>query len=366
MEKKVVKQDLVEGLAARRSISKKKAEAFVHAVFDVIEEGLLADQLVKVKGIGTFKLITVDSRESVNVNTGERIVIESHSKVSFTPDPGLRDHVNRPFADFETVILNDETKTEDMERIDEPETLEEEATIVEVKTEEPLTEKVEEEPVAEVVEEVVEEPVVEPEPEVKVEKPVVKPKPEVKEEMPVAEPKPEVKEKEPVVETPTDDGGDNKGYLWLILILIMVGLAVFFLSRKTEDNDAQQPQQPVVEMPSQSDSIVADAPKTEPETKPEPKPETKPEIDIEECKEKYPQVKYGEYWIVGTKGTHTIQKGDDLSKLALEYYGDKKVISYIIKYNDLKKPSNILVGQEIKLPELTPRKKTTDIINQNN
>ena len=76
---------------------------------------------VKVKGLGTFKVIDVRERESVNVNTGERVVIESHGKITFTPDPVMRDLVNKPFAQFETVVLNDGVDLEEMGRIQEKE-----------------------------------------------------------------------------------------------------------------------------------------------------------------------------------------------------------------------------------------------------
>ena len=124
MDKKVLIQDLADGLVARRGLSKEDAEVFVRSVFEIIGEYLQADKIVKVKGLGTFKLVTVDSRESVDVNTGERIVIKEYTKVNFTPDPALRDAVNKPFAQFETVILYDGTDIADMERMDFPETAE--------------------------------------------------------------------------------------------------------------------------------------------------------------------------------------------------------------------------------------------------
>ena len=81
--------------------------------FQLIEESLESDKYVKIKGLGTFKLIDVDSRESVNINTGERFEIQGHTKVSFTPEPTLKDLINKPFSHFETVVLNDETVLED-------------------------------------------------------------------------------------------------------------------------------------------------------------------------------------------------------------------------------------------------------------
>ena len=100
-------QDIAKAVANKYNLSQNESETFVSAFFDVINEGLHADKIVKVKGLGTFKVIDVRERESVNVNTGERVVIESHGKITFTPDPVMRDLVNKPFAQFETVILND-------------------------------------------------------------------------------------------------------------------------------------------------------------------------------------------------------------------------------------------------------------------
>ena len=89
--------------------------------FDVISRYLIQEKIVKVKGLGTFKLIDVLDRESIDVNTGERIVIGGHVKVTFTPDTTLRDQVNKPFIDFETVIINEGTDLAAMEDLGEAE-----------------------------------------------------------------------------------------------------------------------------------------------------------------------------------------------------------------------------------------------------
>ena len=120
MDKKVLIQDLADGLVLRRGLPKKDADVFVRSVFEIIGEYLQTDKIVKVKGLGTFKLVTVDSRESVDVNTGERIVIKKYTKINFTPDPVLRDAVNKPFAQFETVVLYEGTDIADMDRMDIP------------------------------------------------------------------------------------------------------------------------------------------------------------------------------------------------------------------------------------------------------
>lgn len=113
MNERLTIQDLIDLLANKHSMTKKDAEAFVKEFFLLIEEALENEKYVKIKGLGTFKLIEVDNRESVNVNTGERFQIKGHTKVSFTPDTNLRDAINKPFAHFETVVLNDNAILED-------------------------------------------------------------------------------------------------------------------------------------------------------------------------------------------------------------------------------------------------------------
>jgi nucleoid DNA-binding protein/nucleoid-associated protein YgaU len=111
---KVLLSNLVDELATRDSVSHDVANSFMHAFIDVIEKGLQADNIVKVKGLGTFKLQEVNSRDSVDVNTGERITIKGYRKVSFTPDSAMKEFVNRPFAHFEPTELNEGFPT-DME-----------------------------------------------------------------------------------------------------------------------------------------------------------------------------------------------------------------------------------------------------------
>ena len=127
MNERLTIQDLTDLLAAKHSMTKKDAEAFVKEFFLLIEQALENEKTVKIKGLGTFKLIDVDSRESVNVNTGERFQIKGHTKVSFSPDANLRDTINKPFAHFETVVLNENTILEDtpIEETEEEETGEE-------------------------------------------------------------------------------------------------------------------------------------------------------------------------------------------------------------------------------------------------
>ncbi|MBO7139165.1 MAG: HU family DNA-binding protein [Prevotella sp.] len=98
--------ELATELAEKRDISQKQARLFLKALVETIQKGIGDDGLVKVKGLGTFKLIDIDARESVSVNTGERVMIEGHQKLAFIPDAAMKELVNRPFSMFETVILN--------------------------------------------------------------------------------------------------------------------------------------------------------------------------------------------------------------------------------------------------------------------
>ena len=113
---KISLSDLVQRLAEKSGISQQDAELFIRKMFDVANEGLQSDKLVKMKWLGTFKVMAVKDRESVDVNTGERIIIEGRDKISFTPDNILKEIVNKPFAQFETVVVNDGVNFDEIDR----------------------------------------------------------------------------------------------------------------------------------------------------------------------------------------------------------------------------------------------------------
>lgn len=113
---KISLNDLAQRLAEKSGISLQDAELFIRKMFDVANEGLQSDKLVKMKWLGTFKVMAVKDRESVDVNTGERIIIEGRDKISFTPDNILKEIVNKPFAQFETVVVNDGVDFEEIDR----------------------------------------------------------------------------------------------------------------------------------------------------------------------------------------------------------------------------------------------------------
>ena len=111
-------RELAMALVNKKRLSLKEAENFVATMFDTLNAGLNDDKLVKLKGLGTFKVMSVSARKSVDVNTGEPIIIDGRDKISFTPDSTMKDLVNKPFAQFDTVIINDGVDIKDLERMD--------------------------------------------------------------------------------------------------------------------------------------------------------------------------------------------------------------------------------------------------------
>jgi nucleoid DNA-binding protein len=337
MENKITLSQLARTLAQKMGMPQKKAEAFLKEFFDSIAENVKTDKLVKVKGLGTFKLIDVNDRESVNVHTGERIVIPGHSKLSFTPEASLRDAVNRPFADFQTVVINDETNLEDMERVPqeepeavaEPEVVEQQAEPEVAPEQESAAEQVT--PSAEESEELpsVEPEKSEPEPVVEVEEEVVA-VPEEKKEEPVKQETVKAEQKKP--------RGGAKTFVMIVVALLLCVFSYFVGHYSLlEGLLPKQKQEPVKQQ------VVEAAPDT---IKAEP-------VQVEPVEEvQYAQVPDGKYKIVGTRKTHVMKPGDYITRIALKEYGDKEMAQYIIVHNAFSNPDKVPIGQEIKLPEL--------------
>ena len=255
---KVSITELASKLMEKHGLKRTEAELFIRQFVGVINDGLKNDKSVKVKGLGTFKVQAVSARKSVDVNTGEAIVIEGRDKISFTAEAVMRDLVNAPFAQFETVIVNDGV---DFSEID----AKHEADNTEAKEPTPAVEPT---PVAELEPAVVEPaPVAEPEPTVVEAAPAAEPEPTVEpapaaepeptvEPAPVAEPEPAVVEPTPIVEpTPAVEDSDSdtdeldaksKSYkntiivlassLACVVILAVVGFVYMFSQIEKRDN----------------------------------------------------------------------------------------------------------------------------------
>ena len=399
MNEKINLQDLVNLFSEKQGLNKKEAELFLKTMFDLIEEALATEKYVKIKGFGTFKLTEVNSRESVDVNTGERIEIQGHSKVTFTPDTTMKDLINKPFSHFETVILNEGVELEDTpteELVEEqevadvqgmveetPVVVEAEVPVVETVPEQPevaapvveetvVKEAVSEEPMAEepVSEELVEEPVVEEpviaeeviaEAVVQEEAPVVEA--EKAEEAPIVEPQPEViepqtkEEEKPVIIERKKEKNINR-ILWgviVVLVLIILFGAYWMFLRPSEDAEA-----PIV-IPV-AEEVVEPAVAVEEHVQAEDTLETVSFIQLSEeelRKERVPSLADTlECQIVGTQAEYTLKNGETIIRASVKFFGTKKYWPYIVKHNMdvLKDPDNIPAGVKLKIPKLVVNK----------
>ena len=370
MNEKITLQDLINLFSEKQGMNKKDAEAFVRTMIELIEEALTTEKYVKVKGFGTFKLTEVDSRESVNVNTGERIEIQGQTKVSFTPDATMKELINKPFSHFETVILNEGVELEDTP-IEEPESIVQEEIIPEtiVAEEKTAIEEVTtivEEPVVEAP--VAEEPIVEETPVIETEEPQETPAAETIEETPVMEETPMVKEtpameEAPIVVEPQPEIVETKEksinrILWgviVVLVLIILFGAYWMFLRPAED--AETPSIPPVQ-----EEVAIPAPVVE-EVKPQEdtlKTVQFIELSAEELrKERVPSFADTlDYQIAGTQEEYTLQKGETIIRVSVKFFGTKKYWPYIVKHNMdvLPNPDNIPAGVQLKIPKLVEKK----------
>lgn len=245
-------KDIAKIIASQHNIKIAEAEEFVQKLVDTINEGLETDRLVKIKGFGTFKMQAMKSRASVNVNTGERVIIGEHDRINFLPDASMKNAINKPFAHFETVeidddspLLNEMAPVEDTEESQD----DEQEEILEEKTEEKTEAKAEVEEVPAKVEEKVEVKVVEQKVEEK--KPESKP-----------EPKPEPKKVEmvkPVALSIDEDGqesisermqGNSNVFIGIAAGILIVIAAIYGFGRynnASTSTPAVQPQPVVVD-----------------------------------------------------------------------------------------------------------------------
>ncbi len=408
---KLTIQDIAKVLSDRKGLSKNDASNFVNEMFDVIQQALERDMVVKVKGFGTFKIIDVDPRESVNVNTGERVLIEGHNKITFTPDLLLKEIVNKPFSQFETVVLNegvDFAEDTTSEAYVTPEVKAASMPLVDFVDEDPSFEK----PIPLGENKVTDAPAPDAEPmSVEASAPVVESEPvsssaSIATEEPVYEavetPANEEFVKEPEEEPDYEDEEEGSGSRkWLIpAVALLLGLGVGYLLGNYFPMKGEQPVEapkPPVEMPKTvvEDTLVVDstkaavsAPEAEQPAEPivdKPVEAPKPEVKAEETKpvetvkpaavapkpvapevDKYAamdaRVRTGAYRIVGTEKVVKVKEGDNLRRIAQRTLGPD-MECYLEVYNGLKAASPLKIGQEIKIPKLQLKKKKTQTTN---
>lgn len=371
-------QDLALILSEQTGKSTEEALRFLQEFIAVVCEGVYNDKLVKVKGLGTFKIIRVEERASVSVNSGERFVIPSHYKFTFTPDKELKELVNKPFSLFDTVELNEEVDFSDVDVSAETSGAEEAADdsseeilpdgIPEQAIEAPQTPEPEVKPEPAVEEETTPQEEVEAEPEAETE---TMPEPEVE-----AEPEPKVEAEttpqeeakaEPKPAEPVSSVSGYKEYrrkrrrsasrkllfpVACLFVVIVLGIVyIVCLSGRTTVNKNWEP--PMAEVgnptpeagmnpvpadstgvtPPDSASLAADSVVAEPPVVEENQPEETPKSDI--------------------LALVTIKAGDRLASFAKQYYGHKFFWVYIYQYNQdiISDPNNIPIGTELRIPD---------------
>lgn len=402
---KVSISELASKLMEKHGLKRTEAELFIRQFVGVINDGLKNDKSVKVKGLGTFKVQAVSARKSVDVNTGEAIVIEGRDKISFTAEAVMRDLVNAPFAQFETVIVNDGVDFSEIDakhEADNTEAAEPAPAVVE------QAPKVEPEPAVEP------EPTVEPEPAPVVEQkpaPTVEPEPAVVEPAPTAEPT-------PVVEDSDSDADEleakSKSYkntiivlassLACVVVLAVAGFVYMFSQIEKRDNriahletqtatladrmmKTHMSPAPAANQPAandEADNILAaneqkieaaqkadkeknlKAAEAKPEPKAEPKAATKPataakapaakpapSIPSQSAYDKDPRVRTGAYVITGIANTITVKAGQTMSSLSKTYLGPG-MECYLEAVNGGNR--ELKAGEKIKIPALKTKK----------
>ena len=386
---KVSITELASKLMEKHGLKRTEAELFIRQFVGVINDGLKNDKSVKVKGLVTFKVQAVSARKSVDVNTGEAIVIEGRDKISFTAEAVMRDLVNAPFAQFETVIVNDGVDFSEIDAKNQADNTE---------AKEPT-------------------PAVEP-------TPVAEPEPAVVEPAPVAEPEPAVVEPTPIVEqTPAVEDSDSdtdeleaksKSYkntiivlassLACVVILAVVGFVYMFSQIEKRDNriahletqtatladrmmKTHMSPAPAANQPAandEADNILAaneqkieaaqkadkennlktaeakSEPKAEPKAATKPTAEAKahaaksaPSILSQSAYDKDPRVRTGAYVITGIANTVTVKAGQTMSSLSKTYLGPG-MECYLEAVNGGNR--ELKAGEKIKIPALKTTK----------
>ena len=405
MDAKLNQSDLISLLAKGSNISVAKAEQFTKNFFDMIIEGLEKDGIVKINGLGTFRITDVASRGSVNVNTGEKIEIKGHKKLTFTPADALKDSVNQPFAMFEPVEVDDTYQPEATADADNEDTadvtdavelpenneevtddsadavkttvvVEETDDITEVSDETVATQADEDvesgETTTEVADSTIEEQVVEEE----------------------AAVEPETNGAQEPAETalPVTVAAKKKSK-WGFAIFLILGFAVGFVAVKmlgreggsdAEESETDNNAKTTLIADNVSEPAVADNKTTasidtlvavvddsvtaseEPEQQVEniPAEEEVQDVYTFVMVEELAAIKLKEismadtllYVADGELARHTVAPDETVVKIAHKYFGDKKLWPYIVKYNNMRNPNSLRNGMEIAIPRLQPKK----------
>lgn len=340
-EEELTLQDLIDLLVKRHDMERADADAFVKLFFSLIEEGLAADRYVKIKGLGTFKLID--------------------TRITFSPDSAMKDLVNKPFSHFETVVLNDKTHFDDMPEnelpISDVETNESVKDASDSTSENDSDEATLSEEVESVLEEMSDQ--------------------SVEEENPVSA---KAKEEQSFVQSESEAverrSASSTSIPWcMVASILLVGVIAggfmvwsMFRTASTVKMSSVEPKEPIAVI--EHDSVASDTltvnsamVSKEVAVASERRQDSAKVVAINPEREEEPKGGLSlsdavTYAIVGTRATHQLQYGETLVKLARKYYGNKKLWPYIARYNKeaLADVDNIPVGTTIRIPELSEEK----------
>lgn len=419
MNRKLLLQEVADTFAQRANISKKKAEAFCRAFFDLIEEELTHESFVKIKGFGTFKVITVNERESININTGERFRIDSHAKLSFVPDNQLKDLINKPFADFQTITLQDGTTEEELtnaevkikQEVSTSQSLQQESTFNQKECYQkeiennsdtigpigPANHQKENLSFREASNRSVKEDVCLPDLNngsndlssgetipalpTQTEAPTnhliaIDGNEDKKLEI---DPSNKHHTNEEVVEdalqsdqtadehdatSSNQDLPSQSKSRWLkrialfsifILQAIFCYYAGYYRWFCPYEKNTALPQPTTDQEKATSQSQVSPQMQSKKTARSNHQQETIAEADTINYDKAYPQLPGGRFQIIGTLSTYELQKGENIYHLAKEVYGDKSYAIYIFTFNQLKNPDLVSIGTKLKLPKLRRR-----------
>ena len=383
---KLTLNNIAKVLVEKNGLEPKEAMTFTTAMFDLIHDRLNEEGIVKVKGLGTFKMIRVEARESINVRTGERVLIDSHAKITFTPDAVMKELVNKPFSQFETVVLNDDVEFTDMkseETTDETNNSEQSESLVDV-----VSEGGTPEPAPEPAPEPVAEPTPEP-------APVVAPEPVAEvapEPTPVVAPEPTREVPEPTVPSADEESEENTsavqtcyeedeeeshwhrniGWAFLVLVLMaasavggyLYGVGQIPSQTAMADTVSAVKVNPVVTDTLVNDSLKADSVAVKTEAKHEDKAaseEQPQEKTSQNLHDKYAEmdarVRTGAYKITGLDREVKVRAGDNLKRIARRELGSDDMVCYIEVFNKMNASAELKEGQTIKIPALKLKKK---------
>ena len=292
MDAKLNHSDFNALFSKHLNIPASKAELFTRAFFDILVEGLETDGIVKINGLGTFKMVDVASRGSVNVNTGEKIEIKGHRKLTFLPADTLKDKINQPFSMFEPVEVDDDYVDDE---------------------EEPAHDAVPEESVDE-----------------------------------------KRKQPEQTVESSKNNKGYMFAALSTLFIIIVAVVLYFLLGNKSKETEhdnntaSKLIENDSIKQAQSSDTIISQPVVVDEFVI----TESMNSLTLAQITIKDTTI----YSIKGTMAVHRVGLDETLTKISLKYYEDKRFWPYIVHYNGIKNYNSLEIGTELLIPHLVPRK----------